>query len=291
MEYILLAIIFISIVIFVIQVLPTQKSTTEEEEIPVKGGLYPLFRPLIEFLAHYNEKLPLHQIKNNYKKKIIKAGKEGELTPDKILAIKEILVIVMPIFGYGLIKLGGFTGYTSLVVLICIGLGFLLPDLWLNDEINKRERAIVKTMPNFLDLLLLSVEAGMDYVSSIKRIVSRVKTNPLIEELRWALRQIDMGERRVVAWRKMAERLDMYEIDSFVTAIVNADETGASMGEVLRIQAEQMRLRRSERAEKLAAQAPVKMLAPLIICIFPAVFLIIFGSLAIQIFQGGGLGF
>jgi tight adherence protein C len=294
MYLIFLAMIFIAVVVLVIQIFPRQtwqEETDDEDDLPEKGSVSALFRPLIVFLSHYNAKMELSGMKKSYERKIAKAGYGETLSPDKILAMKELACIGCPALAYGLLKFAGFTSYIFLIVFIAFVLGFVLPDIWLNDESQKRERAIVRAMPNFLDLLTLSVEAGMDFASGMKKVVESIKSSPLTQEIKWALQQIRIGETRKAALKKMGARIDVYEVSSFITAITQAEESGASLGPILRIQAEQLRLRRSERAEKLAGQAPIKMLAPLIICIFPAVFIILFGSIALQMLQGGGVGF
>ena len=132
-------------------------------------------------------------------------------------------------------------------------------------------------MPFVLDLLTLSVEAGLDFMTAIQRTTERPVVDPLTEELLRVVREIQVGTPRRQALRAMSNRVNLPDMRSLVNALVQADELGVSIGSILRIQADQLRVRRFENAEKLANEAPVKLLAPLVICIFPCVFLILLG--------------
>jgi tight adherence protein C len=136
-----------------------------------------------------------------------------------------------------------------------------------------------------MDLLTLSVEAGLDFLNAIQRIVTRRELDPLGEELVAVFREIQLGKTRRDALRDMARRVNQMDVHMVVNAIVQADELGVGIGSILRIQADQMRNRRFERAEKLANEAPVKMLFPLVAFVFPAVIVILMGPILLQIFR------
>ncbi|MEO0107395.1 MAG: type II secretion system F family protein [candidate division WOR-3 bacterium] len=278
--YILL---FIAIFLLVIQLFPEKIELEKEEGTP--GGLYRIFRPLIKYLAKYNAKIQLPEIKAGYKKKMEKAGFQLELTPDDFLAIKELTLIagiLFAIFVY-------YFAYKDIIVfLLGIVLGFFMPDLRLADAVKKREFAIMRAMPNFLDLLTLSVEAGLDFAGAVRKVIEKSRPNPLIFEFKLFLRELMVGKSRKEALRDMANKLEIPDISSFVSTIIQSEEAGASLGPVLRIQAEEMRAKRFQRAEKLASQAPVKMLFPLIAFIFPATFIMLFGPLYFQFKEMGG---
>ena len=163
----------------------------------------------------------------------------------------------------------------------------LYPGSWLKRTLAARHAKILKSLPFVLDLLTLSVEAGMDFMTALQRIIERSKIDPLIEELIRVIREIQLGKTRRESLRDMSSRVDLTDLRMVVNALVQADELGVSIGSILRIQADQMRQRRFERAEKLANEAPVKMLFPLMFFIFPAVFLILLGPIIHKLLQQG----
>lgn len=152
---------------------------------------------------------------------------------------------------------------------------WLLPDIWLYGAIKRRHLSIMKSLPFVLDLLTLSVEAGMDFVSALQRNCEAKKMTPLNEELLRMTKEIQVGSSRKEALRNMANRVREPNLRAFASALIQADELGVPIGTMLRIQSEQMRSKRFDYAEQMAAKAPVKMLGPLMLCIFPAVFIIL----------------
>jgi tight adherence protein C len=144
----------------------------------------------------------------------------------------------------------------------------------------------MRSLPFVLDLLTLSVEAGMDFISALQRNCKSRSLDPLNEELLRMTKEIQVGLSRREALKSMAERVNQDDLRSVANALIQADELGVSIGEMLRIQSEQLRSRRFDRAEKLAAEAPVKMLGPLMLCIFPAVFIILLAPIISQAMKG-----
>jgi tight adherence protein C len=166
-------------------------------------------------------------------------------------------------------------------------LGVAMPEIWLRDQIKRRHLAIGRAMPFNLDLLTLSVEAGLDFGGGVATVVSKGIPGALTDELGIMLREIRMGKTREEALRNMANRVCYPPLSQFVSNLVQAERMGTSLGRILRIQSQQLRIARTQRAEKLANEAPVKMLFPLIFCIFPTVFMILFGPIVYQFIQGG----
>lgn len=164
---------------------------------------------------------------------------------------------------------------------------WIIPDFWLYGAVKRRHLSIQKSLPFVLDLLTLSVEAGMDFISALQRNCKLRKLDPLNEELLRMTKEIQVGSSRKEALRNMADRVKQPDLKSVAYALIQADELGVSIGAILRIQSEQLRSRRFDRAEKLAAEAPVKMLGPLMLCIFPAVFIILLGPIISQAMKGG----
>ena len=183
---------------------------------------------------------------------------------------------------------GGFEGLLTGEEFTAIRLMLLwiIPDIWLRRAVKRRHLSIQKSLPFVLDLLTLSVEAGMDFISALQRNCKLRRLDPLNEELLRMTKEIQVGSSRKEALRDMAERVRQGDLKSVAFALIQADELGVSIGAILRIQAEQLRSRRFDRAEKLASEAPVKMLGPLLLCIFPAVFIILLGPVVGQAMKG-----
>lgn len=164
------------------------------------------------------------------------------------------------------------------------GFGLLLPMLWLNNRVGQRRHAIIKSLPDSFDLITTCVEAGLGLDAALARLAEKVE-GPFAEELSKTLREIGMGRGRSEALRELADRTAIPDLSIFVNAIVQAEQMGTSIGQVLRVQSEQMRMRRRQRAEELANQAPVKMIFPLVLCIFPTLFIVILGPAVIQLYE------
>lgn len=183
---------------------------------------------------------------------------------------------------------GGFEGLLSGEEFVALQLMLLwiVPDIWLYGAIRRRHLSMQKSLPFVLDLLTLSVEAGMDFINALQRNCKSRNLNPLNEELLRMTKEIQVGSSRKEALQKMADRVRQPDLRAVANALIQADELGVSIGSMLRIQSEQLRSRRFDRAEKLAAEAPVKMLGPLMLCIFPAVFIILLGPVLAQAMKG-----
>ena len=155
-------------------------------------------------------------------------------------------------------------------------LGFLMPNMYLNSRIRRRQASVSAELPDALDLLSVSVEAGLGFDGAVQKLTEHMK-GPLIEEFELALGEMRIGEGRQEALKKMAERSASPEMASFVRAIIQADQLGISLGRILRIQAADTRLKRQLLAEEKAMKAPIKMLFPTVAFIFPAMFIVILG--------------
>lgn len=217
------------------------------------------------------------------RRNLIKAGEPQGYKPEDIMALQEVSAVVGLLMGLFILNgVGQNLGWSLLFML----LGLYYPILWLNDQVKKRHLQISRALPYNLDLLTLSVEAGLDFTAALAKVVEKGKAGPLREELQLVLKQLKMGKTREEAMKGMIVRVDLPSLTTFVTALIQADKMGTSLGKVLRIQSTQMRIDRTQRAEKLAGEAPVKMLFPLIACIFPTVFMVLFGPIVFQFFFG-----
>ena len=220
---------------------------------------------------------------------IVSGGLEGLLTGTEFVALKFLMPIVCGlawaafVFALSGVLPNSFISENR-VLLVCMGalLFYAYPLMWLRGTVKRRHFAIMRALPFVLDLLTLSVEAGMDFMSALQRNCERRRLDPLNEELIRMTREIQVGTPRRVALRNMAERVRQPDLKGVAHALIQEDELGVSIGSILRIQSDQLRNRRFERAEKLANEAPVKMLGPLMLCIFPAVFVILLGPVLMQ---------
>jgi len=182
-------------------------------------------------------------------------------------------------------------GYEGLItgeefVALQLMLLWIIPSFWLYGAVKRRHLSIQRSLPFVLDLLTLSVEAGMDFISALQRNCKLRRLDALNEELLRMTKEIQVGSSRRQALKDMSDRVNQPDLKSVAYALIQADELGVSIGAILRIQSDQMRSRRFDRAEKLAAEAPVKMLGPLMLCIFPAVFIVLLGPVLSQAMKG-----
>jgi tight adherence protein C len=257
-----------------------------ERKIPL------VFRLLLPFAPNFFRiaSLPsFAKTRDAAKKMLIEGGLEGLLSPVEFVALKFLVplifgsgwcilvVLLKSVFEISFFEESGI--YLSLAgVCIC----WVYPLSWLRNTRKARHLSIMRSLPFVLDLLTLSVESGMDFMSALRRNCERGKTDALNEELIRMSYEVQMGSPRRQALRNMADRVGQSDLTGVVHALVQADELGVSIGTILRIQSEQLRSRRFDRAERLASEAPVKMLGPLMLCIFPAVFIILLGPILMQ---------
>jgi tight adherence protein C len=178
---------------------------------------------------------------------------------------------------------------TALAVSLGAGLiGFYVPTAMLQSRIRRRQEVIIKAMPDALDLLTVCVEAGLGFDQAMAQVNAKWD-NELSLAFGRVLQEIRLGKLRREALRDMAERIEVPEMTSFVAAIIQADQLGVSMAKVLRIQSEQMRIRRRQRAEKKAHEAPIKMLIPMAFLIFPSIYIVLLGPAALTLKNSGVL--
>ncbi len=225
------------------------------------------------------------------KEMLVSGGFEGLLTGKEFVGLKILTPLVFGTsFGLAILAAGMFIPavreFAPMAIVMAFALTYLYPMMWLKGAVKRRHLSIQKSLPFVLDLLTLSVEAGMDFISALQRNCQTRKLDPLNEELLRMTKEIQVGSSRKTALRNMAARVNQPDLRSVAFALIQADELGVSIGSILRIQSEQLRSRRFDRAEKLAAEAPVKMLGPLMLCIFPAVFIILLGPVLSQAMKG-----
>jgi tight adherence protein C len=180
-------------------------------------------------------------------------------------------------------------GRRILIVVVAFVLGYLLPGLWLGSKIKKRQDEVTKALPDALDLLTICVEAGLGFDASMQKVAEKWE-NELSEAFSRTVQQMQLGKLRREALRDMADSIDVADMTSFAAAIIQADQLGVSMAKVMRIQSDTMRMKRRQRAEEKARQAPVKMMFPLVFFIFPTILIVLLGPAVITIKEAGVLG-
>jgi tight adherence protein C len=168
-------------------------------------------------------------------------------------------------------------------------LGYILPGMWLQSTIDRRKQGIVRALPDALDLLTICVEAGLGFDSAMRRVAEKWDSD-LSMEFGRVLQEIQLGKVRRDALRAMSDRLEVADVTTFIAAVIQAEQLGVSLSKVLRIQSDQMRIKRRQRAEQKAQEAPVKMVIPMVFLIFPSLLVVLLGPAAFQVLRSGVIG-
>ena len=208
---------------------------------------------------------------------LVQAGYDQILNAEIFISVKLLLTLLGFFMSAACVSMG-----KPMLALLIPPLLFIYPTSWLRTVKKKRHTEILRALPNVLDLLTLSVQAGKDFLSSLKDILDRRRIDALGEELGKTFQEIQLGKKRPEALKELAGRVKLPELTSVVNAIVQAEEMGVSIGQLLSIQGDQLRNKRFSQAEKLANEAPVKILFPVVFFIFPSVFLVLIGPMILQ---------
>ncbi|MDB5037718.1 MAG: Secretion system protein [Bacteriovoracaceae bacterium] len=241
--------------------------------------LSPFYRLLVPRIQQI--KMPLYR--QEKKSLFIAAGLSDQFDPDEFVGLKVASMIVFFILAWlMLVQFGYSMGFFKAVILLAIG--FFLPDFVVWDTKNKRQKSVFRQLPSVLDLLTLSVEAGLDFIAAISRVIYFAKDGPLKDEFNQMLKELQLGTVRADALRNMADRVQLPALSSFATILIQADQMGGSIGPVLRAQSDQLRNSRFQIAEREGAKATQKLLIPLVFCILPSVFIVILGPVICDIF-------
>jgi tight adherence protein C len=223
-------------------------------------------------------------------KKLALAGTPNNLSANDFLGLIGVCMLSTAILVFLLLGLAGSDLLTAgLLALVGLAIGYYLPNVWLTSKIRARQKEIQHAMPDSLDLLVISVEAGLGFDAALQRLTEKAN-HALAKEFRRVIAEVRMGRTRREALKEMVARTEVPDLNSFVSAIIQADQLGVSVAKVLTVQADQMRTLRRQRAEEAATKAPLKMLFPMILLIFPSMFIVILGpSIPAMMWQGGGL--
>ncbi len=259
------------------------------EPVKSKNVIINLCRPIVhQFTLQYAAKVKSEKYRKKIRKLIKIGGLAAELNEDEFIGLQLFLGIAFPLF----LMLMNFSldlGFPPFMVLGLGFVGFFMPGMHCKGMKKRRELSVRIDMPFYIDLLALSVEAGLDFFGAIQKIVDKAEgsTSVLAEELKIVLKDIKIGSSKEDALKELAARLDMQEITSFVAVLIDAGATGTSITKVLKDQSVQMRMERFVRAEKAGARASQFILFPLMFFIIPAVMIMVFGPLAIGAMYGG----
>jgi len=204
-----------------------------------------------------------------------------DLTPEEFLLIKECLIVFILFFTFPFVPPDAIFGWVSMGF-VC---GYVAPEFWLKGRIKKVKGVIIKELPDAIDLLGLCVNAGLDFMLSLKWVVEKSRPSIMIEELNTVLQEINVGKTRRDAIKDLADRYDLPDLSTFARTLIQADKMGTSVTDALNILSEDMRLSRYRRGEQLALKSPLKMLVPLLLFIFPVVAILVAGPILLDFIQ------
>ena len=264
-------------------------ATETKNEYAKHGAILKYSRP---FFKHYISPIVSSmkikkQIREKYKQPLASSGLTEILTPEDFYAFKIFLIVGFPIVFMAVRTFLEETWPLKLIPLLSL-FGYVYPDLWIKGLIEKRQKDILQGMPFAVDMLALSVEAGLDFIMAMSKVVEKAPPSPLTEEFQAVIKEIKIGASRAEALRNMAYRINSINMTSFTATLIAADSVGASIGPILKNLSIEIRQKRSTEIEKEGATASTKILFPMMLFIMPAVFLIVAGPIVVEFIVGGG---
>jgi tight adherence protein C len=256
-------------------------ATLEEIELSMPFSeriLSPMIRRASTFMTRFTPAKSLESTRHN----LDLAGNPNNWTPSEFFGVRLVACVAMGgliflVLSIAKVEFLPRIGFTLLFAV----LGFMLPALWLGSKIRGRKSSVIKSLPDALDLLTICVEAGLGFDQAMQKVAEKWD-DELSRAFARVLHEIRLGKTRREALRELSTRLDVNDVTSFVAAVIQAEQLGVSIAKVLRIQSDQMRVRRRQRAEEKAHQAPVKMLFPMVFLIFPAIWVVLLGPALLQ---------
>ena len=269
----------------------TNTAQMVQQRLSVYGGEKPLtveeielqrpfservLRPAIERLGSMLSRSTPQKARQDLLNRLELAGRPGNLTPEDFMAVRLVAAAVLAAVGLLL----GFllANPVYLVISLCIGaiLGYYAPVLWLRQKVDARRAAIQKGLPDALDLLVICVDAGLGFDAALARVTDKYR-NALSELLSKALREVSLGRPRLEALDEMGRASGVEDLHNFIQAVIQSEQFGTGIGKILRIQADEMRRKRRQRAQERGAQATLKMMLPMVGCIFPTLWIVLLG--------------
>ncbi|MDP4092179.1 MAG: type II secretion system F family protein [Bacillota bacterium] len=244
-----------------------------------------VIKPVLDDISKIIIKITPKEITGSLEKKIVMAGNPFNMTVKGWVNLQLLFLTLLP----GLTLLIGYSRKlpSKNVILMCLAeiiLGYLLPNTILKNKIKERQKKIMAVLPDVLDLLTVSVEAGLGFDGAISKVIERMP-GPVSDEFGDVLNEIKVGKQKKDALKDMADRVGVQDLTTFVSSIIQADQFGVSIGNVLRLQSDQIRQKKKQRIQEKAMKAPVKMLIPMVLFIFPTIFMILLGPVVIRLIE------
>ena len=233
-------------------------------------------RPAIVRLGTIMSRSTPQKARQDLQNRLDLAGRPANLTPEDFAAVRLVAAAVMAAIGLGLGFLLQNTVYLVLALVIGAILGYYLPTLWLKQKVDARRLEIQKGLPDAMDLLVIAVDAGLGFDAALARVTDKYK-NALSDEFAKVLREVNLGRPRLEAMDEMGRSSGVEDLHNFIQAVIQSEQFGTGIGKILRIQADEMRRKRRQRAQEKAAQATLKMLLPMVGCIFPTLWIVLLG--------------
>ncbi len=242
--------------------------------------ILPLLRGLASFASRFSPGKGIEATQH----KLDLAGNPYGWGPTEFMGLRLLMTLLLGGLGFSLLFMAKQLSFIQRIMMIggAVGMGYYLPILWLGSKTSKRQNDVLKSLPDALDLLTICVEAGLGFDGAMTKVADKWD-NELSHAFMRVIQELQLGKLRREALRDMAYRAEVPDLSTFVAAIVQADQLGVSIARVLRIQSDQMRMRRRQRAEELARSAGIKMLPAIVFLIFPAIFIILLGPAVIKI--------
>jgi tight adherence protein C len=241
-------------------------------------------RPAIERLGSVMSRSTPQKARQNLLNRLELAGRPGNLTPEDFAAVRIVAAVVMAAVGLLIGLLLHSPIYLAISMAAGVILGFYLPVLWLKQKVDARRTEIQKGLPDAMDLLVIAVDAGLGFDAALARVTDKYK-NALSDEFAKVLREVSLGRPRLEAMDEMGRSSGVDDLHNFIQAIIQSEQFGTGIGKILRIQADEMRRKRRQRAQEKAAQATLKMLLPMVGCIFPTLWIVLLGPAALILLQ------
>lgn len=268
----------------------TERTRSLEEmelELPFSERV---IQPIVQKMLATFGKVSSNKNAGKIKRNLEQAGNPGNLTPSMFVGVRVAVGMIGLAIGFYMGTLMELPALNMMLGVVFGGaIGYVFPGIWLDRKIRARKKGILKSMPDALDLLTISVEAGLGFDLALQRVADKWE-NELSKEFHRVLSDTRLGTPRRDSMRMMSERCGVEDLTNFVQAIVQAEQLGVSIGKILKVQSEQMRVRRRQRAEELAHQAPIKMLFPMAFLIFPSILVTILGPALPRLFYAQALG-
>ena len=259
-----------------LQVYGGEKPLTMEEVELQKPFSERALRPMIEKLGALLSRSTPQEARKKLLSELDLAGRPGNLTPEDFGAVRIVAAAVVAALGLLLGLVLGNPLYALIALVVGAGLGYYLPQLWLRQKVNARRTEIQKGLPDAMDLLVIAVDAGLGFDAALARVVEKYK-NALSDEFAKVLKEVSLGKPRLEAMDEMGRASGVEDLHNFIQAIIQSEQFGTGIGKILRIQADEMRRKRRQRAQEKAAQATLKMLLPMVGCIFPTLWIVLLG--------------